>query len=242
LAERRLIEMPSQAPPRRTREHAVDFGLANRERLRKRNLVMRELVKSTRAFWRAHHERACWHDHHRRTAIRAFLELGLRLRCLFLLLLGREDGWPHHHIPVVLLFQIRLIVPSDGEHGLQLLSCHESAALTGAGFWIDRRACRAFTIIGETKMWFITDAWARRSGGSAVHHHGSGFYPSDSETGLALIGGAILIGIGWVLFEFFKMHREKRKRQQARPPVTSIQLDGRSSRLNDRVRSVTIKD
>jgi hypothetical protein len=90
-------------------------------------------------------------------------------------------------------------------------------------------------------MWFISDAWARRSGGSGVHHPDVGFYHSDSETGFALIGGAILIGIGWLLFEFFKMHREKRK-QHARPPVISIQLDSRSSRLNDCVRSVTIKD
>ena len=52
-------------------------------------------------------------------------------------------------------------------------------------------------------MWFIADAWVRSSGGhSGIQHHGSGdHYPSDSETGLALIG-AILIWIGWLLFEF----------------------------------------
>jgi hypothetical protein len=67
-------------------------------------------------------------------------------------------------------------------------------------------------------MWFIADAWARSSGGHrGVQHHGSGgHYPSDSETGLALIVGAILICIGWLLFEFFKMYREKRGRPIAR--------------------------
>jgi len=61
-------------------------------------------------------------------------------------------------------------------------------------------------------MWFIAEAWARGSGGhGGVQHHGSGdYYPSDSETGLALIVGAILIWIGWSLFEFFKTYHRKR--------------------------------
>ena len=61
-------------------------------------------------------------------------------------------------------------------------------------------------------MWCITDAWARRGGDQS----GGGLYQSDSEIGRALIVAAILIVIGWLLFEFFKMFRDKRKRQPAR--------------------------
>ena len=97
-------------------------------------------------------------------------------------------------------------------------------------------------------MWFITEAWARSGGGHGnVQHYGGGdHYPSDSETGLALIVGAILIWIGWSLFEFFKMYRNRRGRPKARATgpslATSIPLDGLRSRINDRVRSVKIED
>ena len=93
-------------------------------------------------------------------------------------------------------------------------------------------------------MWFIADAWARSRGGhSDIHHHG-GDYPTDNETGFALIVGAILILIGWLAFEFFNIYREKRARPIARATrhaiAPSMQLDGR--RLNDRVRSVKIEE
>lgn len=96
-------------------------------------------------------------------------------------------------------------------------------------------------------MWFIAEAWARSSGHGGVQHHGSGdYYPSDSETGLALIVGAILIWIGWSLFEFFKMYRNRRGRPKSRATgpslASSTPLDGLRSRLNERVRSVKIED
>jgi hypothetical protein len=92
-------------------------------------------------------------------------------------------------------------------------------------------------------MWFITDAWARRGGGQGgVQHNDGALYQSDSEIGRALIIAAILIVVGWLLIEVFKMFRDKRKRQPARPIVPKMQLDSRGSRLNDRVRSVRIDD
>ena len=97
-------------------------------------------------------------------------------------------------------------------------------------------------------MWFITEAWARSGGGhGGVQHYGGGdHYPSDSETGLALIVGAILIWTGWSLFEFFKMYRNRRGRPKVRATgpslAASIPLDGLRARLNDRVRSVKIED
>jgi hypothetical protein len=62
-------------------------------------------------------------------------------------------------------------------------------------------------------MWFIADAWARSKGGhNAVQPHSGGdHYPSDNEIGQALIAGAILIAIGWVLFELYKMYRGARQ-------------------------------
>jgi hypothetical protein len=95
-------------------------------------------------------------------------------------------------------------------------------------------------------MWFITDAWARSNGGhNGVQHSGSGdHFPTDSETGLALIAGAILIWIGWLVFEFVKLYRENRRQPMARaagnPRAPSNQPDSR--RLNDRVRSVKLED
>jgi len=100
-------------------------------------------------------------------------------------------------------------------------------------------------------MWFIADAWARSKGGhSGVQHHGIGDQIlSDNEIGFALIGAAILISSGWLLFEFLKMLRNKR--QQGRPMARAaaglsgtpaIVLDGRRSRLNDRVRTTATDD
>jgi hypothetical protein len=95
-------------------------------------------------------------------------------------------------------------------------------------------------------MWFIADAWARSGGHGGVQHHGGGdYYPSDSETGFALIVGAILIWIGWSLFEFFNMYRRKRGRPTARASgrsVASLPLDDLRSRLSDRVRSTNTED
>ena len=96
-------------------------------------------------------------------------------------------------------------------------------------------------------MWFIAEAWARGGGHGGVQHHGSGdYYPSDSETGLALIVGAILIWIGWLLFEFFKMYRRTRGRPAARATgrsvAASLPIDDLRSRLGDRVRSIKTED
>jgi len=68
-------------------------------------------------------------------------------------------------------------------------------------------------------MWFIAGAWARSKGAhgavqSVQQHAGAGQNPSDHEIGLALIAGAILICIGWALFEFYKMYRGVREVQR----------------------------
>jgi hypothetical protein len=93
-------------------------------------------------------------------------------------------------------------------------------------------------------MWFIADAWARSSGAhGSVQHRGGDYFPTDNEIGLALIVGAILIWIAWLMFEFFKLYGWKRGRPMARAmgrAASVSQLDGR--RLNDRVRSVKIED
>ena len=96
-------------------------------------------------------------------------------------------------------------------------------------------------------MWFIAEAWARSGGHGGVQHHGSGdYYPSDSETGLALMVGALVIWIGWLLLEFFKIYRGKPGRPKVRATgpslAASIPLDGLRSRLNDRGRSVKMED
>jgi peptidoglycan/LPS O-acetylase OafA/YrhL len=96
-------------------------------------------------------------------------------------------------------------------------------------------------------MWFIAQAWARSGGHGGVQHRGSGdYYPSDSETGFALMVGAIVIWIAWLLFEFFKMYRRTRGRPTARATgrsaAASLPLDDLRSRLSDRVRSINSED